>query len=688
MHTVDELSRLKQPNILDNNGSDIFTVTQQSQKSIEYQHAILKYITDIGASLRLHMDTDTLLMNVSEATCKALGFRHSALYLADGKGYFRVRAVAGGVNAELEEYLRQHPIPEDIVGRMFSQQYRISNSYFIPVEASLWQDEVIASYFVVVDEKGSGSPLLVPPPSLTFPLDQWRSEDLLMVPLLSHDRKLLGFLTPDAPENDLRPTTEMLAFLELFANQAAVVIEGTQLYEEARRSSEERAALIEIGRALSAPEALRDLQTVYQTIYEQVRRVMPADAFFVNRYTREPEGLIMDYFIDEGVMYPPVEYGEFRPRTRHFLYHDTVGLIFSTAGEYAAFAAKEDEVFDDSGVEVFGNGHVSQSLLFVPIRYGEEPIGMLSAQSYQPHAYTQRHLEMLREIGVQAGIAITNARLNAELREALKRAQESERLKNHFLMTASHELRTPLTAIQGYLELLSSFNNVLDTEAKERFVANARRACDELVLLLGNVMDTSRIDQDRVTLSMGEVQVAEAVQVILEIMEPAIARERRSVDVQVDEQLSVWVDDLRLRQILLNVVGNALKYSESSSGLAIRAESVSREALSERLLSAHQIVPSSSANRFVVIATRDWGPGISLEDQKRLFTKFMRLDGAMNSTQRGAGLGLYLCRQLTEAMCGNIWVESTGILGAGSTFFIALPQYDVECLEKRLVNNG
>ena len=289
---------------------------------------------------------------------------------------------------------------------------------------------------------------------------------------------------------------------------------------------------------------------------------------------------------------------------------------------------------------------------------------------------------MLREIGVQAAIAITNARLNAELREALKLAQESERLKNHFLMTASHELRTPLTAIQGYLELLSSFNNVLDNEAKERFVVNARRACDELVLLLGNVMDTSRVDQDRVTLSLGKVQVVEAVQVILEIMEPTVVRERRSVNVQVDEQLTVWVDDLRLRQILLNVVGNALKYSNPPSRLAISAESVSAQALSERLLSTNQPVLSSSANRFVVTTIQDWGPGISLEDQARLFTKFMRLDSALNSAQRGAGLGLYLCRQLVEAMGGNIWVESAGIAGQGSAFFIALPQYDEEHQER------
>ena len=109
------------------------------------------------------------------------------------------------MNAELEEYLRQHPLPDHVVKQLFSPQYRISNSYFFPAEASLWQDETIASYFVVVDEEGHGTNPVVPPPAVMFSSDQWRSEDLLMVPLLSHDRTLLGFLTPDAPENDLRP---------------------------------------------------------------------------------------------------------------------------------------------------------------------------------------------------------------------------------------------------------------------------------------------------------------------------------------------------------------------------------------------------------------------------------------------------------------------------------------------------
>lgn len=652
--------------------NELQEAVKYGETTIEYQRKILKYITEIGSSLRLDMDTDTLFKRVSEAICKAVGFRYSALYLSDGTGYFRACATTGG-SAEEEEYLRQHPLPESVVAQLISEEYRMSESYFIPEEAPIWKDDQINSFFVLTDDVSESSAMYM---GQNIPTRRyWKAEDLLLVPLISGENALLGFLTPDAPLSGLRPTDETLSFLELFANQAAVVIEGARLYEEAQQNVEERAALIEIGRVLSAPEALRDLETVYQTIYEQVKRVMPADAFFVTRYLHATDSLMMDYLIDEGVRYSPFEYQNFPANMKKLLFEEKLGYNFATAQEYACFTEEAELEFGD---DLFGNMRPSQSLLFSPIHYGENTLGLLSAQSYQPHAYTKRHMEMLKEISIQAGIAITTARLNSELREALKQAQESDQLKNHFLMTASHELRTPLTAIQGYLELLGTFGEVIDEEAKLRFLNNARRACEELVLLLGNVMDTSRVDQDGVTLNLGLVTVLGAVQLILEILEPTIAREERPVVVSIPGDLNVWVDDLRLRQILLNVVGNALKYTPPFSQIEISAEEVDGDLLSERLQSLGRHDFNATADQYVMIIVRDWGPGIGAQDQSRLFTKFMRLDSALNSVQRGAGLGLYLCRQLVEAMDGHIWIESQGIPGEGSTFVIALPRYTDE----------
>ncbi len=645
----------------------VLTVKQQTQNNLEYAREVLKHITNIGSSLRIQMDTQALLERVSVAVCEALGFRYSALYLLEDTGQFRVQATSG-ITDEQEAYLRERSLPTDVVAQLIDETYRMSESYFIPAEAPLWQNEYVTNFFMVVEEN-------TPPRPFTHsslpPSHNWDLNDLLVVPLINADNTLLGFLTPDAPLDGLRPTLETMALLELFANQAAVVIEGTRMYEEARRSSEERAALIEVGRALSSPDALHDLQAVYRTIYEQVSHLMPSDAFLISRYYGEKNMLSIQYLIDEGIEYPSEEYTTIHSRTRNLLYHAEVGCIFSTEQEYAAFTSDDPIQSND----MFGNGRPSQSLLFVPVRYAGEPIGLLSAQSYLPYAYTQRHLKMLKEIGVQAGIAITNARLNTELREALQQAQESDRLKNHFLMTASHELRTPLTSIQGYLELLNSFGTVLDEETKSRFINNARRACEELVLLLGNVMDTSRIDQDKVSLNLSSVQVLKAVEMILEILEPTITREERKVDIHISDELYVWVDDLRLRQILLNIVGNALKYTPPSTNIALSAVSISYADVNKRIVAANCRGIEPGTDRFVLITIRDWGAGISLKDQAYLFTRFMRLEKAINSIQRGAGLGLYLCRQLTEAMDGQIWVESKGVPGEGSSFLIALPHY-------------
>src|SRR5215831_954645 len=322
---------------------------EQYEIRLEHQRNVLEHIIDVGTSLHLSMDTDTLLNRVCIAACDALHFRVAALYLSDGEGYFRARAVSGA-NAEQEVYLHQHPLPVAIVARLISEEYRISDSYFIPAEAPIWQEFPVNTFFVVdpsVEIFSSSSDPQISSNGFYY----WRSEDLMIVPLVSGDNTLLGFLTPDGPLDGLRPTVETLSLFELFANQAAVVIEGSSLYEEVRQGSEERAALIEIGRALSAPEALRDQQTVYQTIYEQVKRMMPADAFFVSRYSHANDNLSMDYLIDEGEIYPGLNYGELQPWMRQLLLE---GGIFSTQQEYSDFIGK------DSSEDVIGSERVSE----------------------------------------------------------------------------------------------------------------------------------------------------------------------------------------------------------------------------------------------------------------------------------------------------------------------------------------
>ena len=218
-------------------------------------------------------------------------------------------------------------------------------------------------------------------------------------------------------------------------------------------------------------------------------------------------------------------------------------------------------------------------------------------------------------------------------------------------MTASHELRTPLTAVQGYIELLHTYNERLNTEERAAFIAKAQRGCDELTLMVGNIMDSSRLAVDVQKASMMAVPLAASVAHVLEIMEGVTLREKRCIELDVSDDIIVEADELRLRQIILNLVSNALKYSEAGSPLEISAD---------------------SSDAITTLRIRDYGRGVPPGDQERLFDRFVRLERDMNSPVRGVGLGLAISKQLVEEMGGRIWVESSGEEGKGSVFAFSL----------------
>ena len=437
---------------------------------------------------------------------------------------------------------------------------------------------------------------------------------------------------------------------------------------------EEHMALTEAGQTLFSPESLGNIETIYRTLYEHIGRIMPVEVFFVARYNQSTDTFSIDYGAGNDIS--EQHYHAVLSRWfRNVLLEENSSRLFSTHEEFIAALKLVNRDERVEAVETSLCKHPYQSCLFVPLQYREEKIGVLCVQCIHPNSYNERYVHLLETLGIQVSLALINARTYSEMQTALRQAQESERLKNYFLMTTSHELRTPLTAIQGYLDLIHNFNAELDTAVKQRFIAKAQRACEELVLMLGNVMDTSRVDQEGITLKYSAVVVLRAVSLILEIMEPTIVREKRQIEVTIDKDITIWGDDLRLRQVLLNLVSNALKYTPSATKIAIGAERMSKEALLTRISTASAVQKAALNERLVVISVHDWGRGIAPDDQSRLFARFMRLPDAVQSGQRGSGLGLYLCRQLTEAMGGFIWVESSGIAGKGSTFLIALPEY-------------
>ena len=288
---------------------------------------------------------------------------------------------------------------------------------------------------------------------------------------------------------------------------------------------------------------------------------------------------------------------------------------------------------------------------WLPLKKGEKQLGILILTYSRPHIFFGEEIRVLEMFAEQCASIIENTRITIELRAAYERQKELDVLKDQFIMTASHELRTPLTAVRGYVELLGEYNGTLNANTRADFIAKARLGCDELTLMVNNIMDANHVQTDVDKTKIAPVLLEESVIHIVEIVDSLLTREQRTLSMTISPTIFVMADAVRLRQVLLNLVSNALKYSPRETPIEISAE---------------------ADTDYVTVCVRDYGSGIPPEEQNRLFERFVRLERDMNSPMRGAGLGLYICRKLLEAMGGTIRVQSTGQAGEGSSFFFTL----------------
>lgn len=234
--------------------------------------------------------------------------------------------------------------------------------------------------------------------------------------------------------------------------------------------------------------------------------------------------------------------------------------------------------------------------------------------------------------------------------------QHLNHLKNQFLVNVSHELRTPLTQVRGYIELLQGHHKRLDPSKQETFLHNALEGCNELQLLIDNILDAIQISND---VRPPQIEDLFIIDVVRDILAHADMwnKEPHPVHLDISEDLSIKADRQQVRQVLLNLLSNAFKYSPPRSPVTVRA----------------RLSPGTDASSYVCISVQDAGPGIPADEIPLLFNKFVRLQRDMVGPVRGTGLGLYISKQFLEGMGGRIWVESPGIPGQGSCFSFTLP---------------
>ncbi len=251
-------------------------------------------------------------------------------------------------------------------------------------------------------------------------------------------------------------------------------------------------------------------------------------------------------------------------------------------------------------------------------------------------------------------------RVEENKRQMAKTLEEQQRLhhaRNLFIQHVNHELKTPLTSLSGYLELLLERNTQFDAETRASFLQSALSSCEELELLVSNILESL---QTRDEVSMPPACETPLLGVVREVIRQADPRwhlEKRT-RVEIPEELHALAYPQYLRQLLRNLLSNAVKYAPGEDPILIKAR---------------RIDCPSTGEPAVCISVKDWGPGIPGDEIHQLFGQFVRLRRDILGHVRGSGLGLAISKQLVEAMGGRIWVESSGVPGEGSCFSFTLP---------------
>jgi len=291
-----------------------------------------------------------------------------------------------------------------------------------------------------------------------------------------------------------------------------------------------------------------------------------------------------------------------------------------------------------------------RALLAVPLVREDKLIGGLVVRRRAPGQFQKETVDLLQTFATQSALAIQNARLFREIEEKGRELEIASKHKSEFLANMSHELRTPLNAILGYTELILDkiYGEVPEKiqEVLERLEKNGRH----LLGLINNVLDLSKIEAGRLTLSLSEYSMNEVVQTAFTSVEALAVEKKLELKVMVPTDLTTGKgDEQRIAQVLLNLLGNAIKFTEEGE---VRVE-------------------VTASNETFLVSVSDTGPGLSESDQNKIFEDFQQADSSSTRGKDGTGLGLSISKRIIEMHGGHIWVEST--LGKGLTFWFKLP---------------
>jgi len=478
------------------------------------------------------------------------------------------------------------------------------------------------------------------------------TKNMLIFPLLSGN-EIVGTVGFDTFELERTFTDEETRLIETILFQVASSIRNAQLFnqtqlseERLRRQNEYLATATEVSRLITST---LDRDVLFSRAVDLIRSRF--GYYFVGLFTIDENGY--NAILREGTG-PAGEELKNRTYALPVGSKSVIGSVTATGSTLTLNNTALDPLYRPNPLLP-----ETRSQIGIPLKISARVIGALDIQSNDINTFHPEEIAVLETLADQISVALDNANSYDLAQKAVEEMRELDTIKSQFLANMSHELRTPLNSIIGFSRVILKGIDGPVTDQQHQDLSAIYNSGQHLLGLINNILDLSKIEAGKMELTPEELNIADSIANVVSTSAGLVKDRPIKIVQNIESGLpTVRADPMRLRQVLLNLISNATKFTEEGS-ITVSAN----------------LHTASSGLAEVLVSVTDTGPGIAPEDQKKLFQAFSQVDSSATRKTGGTGLGLSICKRLVELHGGKIGVHST--VGKGSTFYFTVPLFRI-----------